>query len=66
MQIYINGNKHFFETPATVENIVDSGVADYSVMAVVLNGNVIKSNDYPQTFLSDGDKIELVPFISGG
>ncbi len=66
MIVNLNGNKHYFAAAPTVQELLTSGLAEYSVMAVVLNGNVVRDSDYPQIFLSDGDSVELIPFISGG
>jgi len=37
-----------------------------SAVAVELNGMIIKRQDYGATPVSDGDKVEIIRFMSGG
>lgn len=49
-------------------------VADYLIangyktefVAVELNGEILPRASYPDTVLSDGDKLEVVSFVGGG
>lgn len=53
---------------------VGAAVADYLVkngykvefVAIELNGEILPRTNYPDTVLSDGDKLEVVSFVGGG
>jgi thiamine biosynthesis protein ThiS len=35
-------------------------------IAVELNGEVVRRNKWPETVLSEGDRLEVVHFVGGG
>lgn len=36
------------------------------IVAVEINGTIIKKSDYENTTLKDGDSVEIVSFVGGG
>lgn len=36
------------------------------VVAVELNGKIVKKSDFENTCLHDGDSVEIVSFVGGG
>lgn len=73
MRIQINGEPHDLpnatgDTPGTL-NLVEL-VAHLKLaperLAVELNRRVVRRADWSQTFLSEGDQIEIVHFVGGG
>lgn len=51
---------------ATVANyLVENGYKSEFV-AIELNGEILPRTCYPDTVLSDGDKLEVVSFVGGG
>ena len=73
MRIQINGEPHDLpdatgETPGAL-NLVEL-VAHLKLaperLAVELNRRVVRRAEWSQTFLSEGDRVEIVHFVGGG
>ena len=66
MKIHLNGNEKEITSPFTISALVhDLGMKEDRV-AVELNRNIVPRQNWPQTFLSEGDSLELVHFVGGG
>ena len=50
----------------SVEDLLIKLKLEPSAVAVELNGMIIKRQDYGATPVSDGDKVEIIRFMSGG
>lgn len=66
MHYIINGEKKTFDTPQTLDAIMQHlGIAQH-VMAVAVNMEVVKK-DLWETFMpKDADVIEMLHFVGGG
>ncbi len=51
---------------ATLEDLVRELSLAPQRLAIELNGNVVRRNEWAQTILDDGDRIEIVHFVGGG
>ena len=67
--LQINGQLRQFppeEMPATLSALLETlGIAAATVVAEV-DGNIVRSDKFPHTTVSDGQTIELVKFMGGG
>lgn len=63
--VKINGE--FFEiADVSIERcLLDAGY-DTKRVAVELNGDILPKSQYEDTYLSDGDCVEVVSFVGGG
>ncbi len=66
MNIIVNGeSKNVDDNYSTEQLIVDMGLGGKRV-ALELNMAIVPRSNYAQTFVADGDKIEIVRAIGGG
>ncbi|WP_101773377.1 sulfur carrier protein ThiS [Peptostreptococcus faecalis] len=63
--VFINGKKEEIEHSNLLEYLKEKKY-DTKRIAVELNENVIKKELYEFTYLSDGDRVEIVCFVGGG
>ncbi len=66
MNITVNGETRSVNSNYTAQQLLaDMGFAGKRV-AVELNQEIVPRSNYHQTFIADGDKIEIVRAIGGG
>ena len=68
-QLTVNGVEHTFEpeeTPATLSDLVAKLQIGAAAMVAEIDGAIIKSEDFAQTPVQNGQRIELVKFMGGG
>ncbi|VAX01691.1 Sulfur carrier protein ThiS [hydrothermal vent metagenome] len=66
MNIMVNGKTKNVKSNYTAQQLLsDMGFAGKRV-AVELNMEIVPRSNYAQTFIADGDKIEIVRAIGGG
>ena len=50
----------------SVSEYLNSAGYDLMRVAVELNGDIVPKVQYAETFLKDGDSVEVVSFVGGG
>jgi sulfur carrier protein len=66
MDIIVNGEPKSVNSDYTAEQLLDDmGFAGKRV-AVELNMEIVSRSNYSETFIAEGDKIEIVRAIGGG
>ena len=66
MRVYVNGEaKELSDRISLAELITQLNLPDGRI-AVELNRNVVRRNDWSTTMLADGDSLEIVHFVGGG
>ena len=61
MKIYLMGNKKDFEaTEICLTTLIEKLALTKKRFAIEYNGEIISKGNFPQTFLRDGDKLEIV------
>ena len=66
MQVYVNGElKELGGTPS-LSDLVAQLDLPVARIAVELNREVVRRNDWSSTMLREGDRIEIVHFVGGG
>ena len=67
MKIQLNGKEHQVQGPHNLKILIDQFLKDPSRSLIAeVNGEIIKTPQWEQTLLKDGDSIELVSFVGGG
>ena len=64
--IKVNGKEIKYTSGMTVQDLVISLSYSTSRIAVERLGEIIPKNNYADTLINDGDKIEIVCFMGGG
>ena len=63
----MNGKTHEIKLGLTLINLIEElGLAERKAIAIALNGEVLKREDYAGIVLSEGDSLEIVRAIGGG
>ena len=66
IQITVNGKKReFVGRPSAPEMLAHLGI-NPALVAVAVNGVVVRRADLPDTVLADGDRVEIVRAVGGG
>jgi sulfur carrier protein len=69
MKLQINGEERNFPgapAPFTLAALVEALAMKPDRVAVELNRNIVPRDRWPETQLSDGDRLEVVHFVGGG
>lgn len=66
MKILVNGEEKQFDESLSVENLIVFLGINGKVMAVAVNSQIVKMDNWRERLLQDGDKIELLQFTGGG
>jgi thiamine biosynthesis protein ThiS len=66
MTLTINGENRDFDNITTLSDLVSHLGMKPDRVAIELNRELIRRDRWPQTKLSDGDKLEIVHFVGGG
>ena len=62
----VNGRSHQVDPGWTVGELIESLGLDLTSVVVELNGEALGRKSYPETALSDGDRVEIVGAVAGG
>ncbi len=66
MNIIVNGEELTLNSDTTIEELLQKLKIKDKVMAVAVNMNIIKKDDWKNYKIKEGDKIELLHFVGGG
>jgi thiamine biosynthesis protein ThiS len=66
MKLQINGEEKSFQSPLTLFSLIEQMGLKPDRVAVELNRNIVPRDQWPQTNLSEGDRLEIVHFVGGG
>ena len=66
MRIKVNGEEREVGEATTLEALVRLLALAPERLAVELNYEVVRRDDWPRRTLSDGDRVEIVHFVGGG
>lgn len=66
ISIILNGQKMEIEDKITLDQLVTNLGLSSKWVVIELNDKAVIKMDYDRTFLSNGDRIELVRAVSGG
>lgn len=66
MKITINGTQKEYSNPVPLAELVSTYCKNPRHVIAEVNGEIIKSSQWTQKSIADGDTIELVSFVGGG
>ena len=66
MTIQLNGEPFDISGPVTISALLATLNIDPRIVAVEHNVVVVKRQHYDDTFIADGDEVEIVRFVGGG
>ncbi len=66
MTLTINGESREFNSISTLSDLVAQLGMKPDRVAVELNRELIRRDRWPETKLTEGDKLEIVHFVGGG
>lgn len=67
MKIYVNGQQKNFEaTEICLTSLIEKLALNEKKFAIEYNGEIISKSNFSQTFLKEGDKLEIVVAVGGG
>jgi len=66
LEIQVNGETREFPVGMTVEGLVVALDLQPARVAIELNRNVVRRNEWSATTLREGDRVEIVHFVGGG
>ncbi|MFQ5603359.1 MAG: sulfur carrier protein ThiS [bacterium] len=67
LQVVINGQAHQFEEPLSIETLLQQlQISQDHGVAVALNDTIVLKSKFSQTFIKDGDRLEIIHATAGG
>jgi len=66
VSVTINGAVESLGEGSTVLDVLSAKKARPEMMAVEVNGELLRKDDYGVTALKDGDSMEFLPYMAGG
>lgn len=66
MNVFLNGKKKELPDNTTVETLVELLKLNRELIAVEVDGNIVKKCDYKNCVLREGNEIEILTLIGGG
>lgn len=62
----INGEEKSLACPTALSELLTQLGYRAELVAVELNGTIVKQADFSSTTITDADKLEIVSFVGGG
>ena len=62
----INGQKYALTKVMSLQELLEEQGYRSSLVAVELNGAIVKRSEYGSTMLTAADRLEVVSFVGGG
>jgi len=66
LNIVVNGKNLEIKKSATIINLLKNLKIEDKVMAVAVNMEIVKKNNWESCIIKENDKIELLQFVGGG
>jgi len=66
VKINLNGEPKEFSDGLTVESLISALGLEPTRVAIEVNRNVVRRQQWATTELNDGDQVEIVHFVGGG
>ena len=66
MKLQINGESRDFASPLSLASLVEQLGMKQDRVAVELNRNIVPREQWAETQLCEGDRLEIVHFVGGG
>lgn len=66
VRVHVNGADRELSAGTTVADLADEVTASADQVAVAVNGDVVRRQQWAETSLAEGDRVEIVTAIQGG
>ena len=66
MQIQVNGERRELRDESRLSDLLSELSLAPERVAVELNHQVVRRNEWPNIILKEGDRVEIVHFVGGG
>jgi thiamine biosynthesis protein ThiS len=66
MNLTINGENRVLEKAGTLSALVEQLGMKQDRVAIELNREIVSRDQWPETALKEGDRLEIVHFVGGG
>lgn len=66
MKLTVNGEEHVHDGDGSITALLEELGANQAHTALMVNGDVVSSNDWKSTTLNENDEIEMLVFVGGG
>jgi thiamine biosynthesis protein ThiS len=66
MQVYVNGESKELSGSPSLSELITQLDLPVTRVAVELNREVVRRNDWSSTMLHEDDRVEIVHFVGGG
>lgn len=66
MEIVFNGEKEVLEREYSVKELIEKYEMNPDVVSVSLNGNILRRDEFDNTFIKSGDTVDVLMFMGGG
>jgi thiamine biosynthesis protein ThiS len=66
LRIQINGESREVSEQSTLSDLVNELSLPPARIAIELNGEVVRRNDWVNALVREGDRLEIVHFVGGG
>ena len=66
IEVTVNGKQLQMEEPASLVSYLESIGVNIKLIAVALNGTVLRRDELPSITLTGGDEVEVVRAVGGG
>ena len=66
MRLLVNGNYLEVDENITIKELLNNLKVENKAMAVAVNLEVVKKQNWDKFILKDNDKIEILQFVGGG
>jgi thiamine biosynthesis protein ThiS len=66
MKLTVNGEQHEYRGDGSVDALLEELGANKAHTALMVNGNVVPSENWTTTSLNENDEVEMLVFVGGG
>ncbi len=66
MQVIVNGASESLQEDVTLHNLIASRGLDPARVVAELNREIVPGDQFQETKLQEGDRLELLQFVGGG
>ncbi len=66
MKLIVNGEEHVHAGNGSIDALLDELGANKAHTALMVNGEVVPSENWNSTALNENDEIEMLVFVGGG
>ena len=66
MQILLNGEEREIPENCSLQQLLEDLKLKPERLAIELNRKIVRRQNWPETFLRPGDRLEIVHFVGGG